>query len=78
MIRSYQKIDRRQTKSISVGGLKIGGKAPISVQSMTNTLTTDITSTSAQINRIAKAGADLVRVSVPDQDSSFALKEICS
>ena len=78
MIRSYQKIDRRQTKSISVGGVKIGGKAPISVQSMTNTLTTDITSTCAQINRIAKAGADLVRVSVPDKDSSYALKEICN
>tara|TARA_B100000686_G_C16696517_1_gene920844 strand:- start:326 stop:1426 length:1101 start_codon:yes stop_codon:yes gene_type:complete len=77
MIRSYQKIDRRQTKTIIVGGVRIGGSAPISVQSMTNTLTSDINSTSEQINRIAKAGADLVRVSVPDINSSQALKEIC-
>ena len=77
MYRLYQKIDRRQSKTINVGNVTIGGDSPISVQSMTNTLTSDIVSTSLQINRIAKAGADLVRVSVPDKDSSFALRKIC-
>ena len=77
MIRSYQNIDRRKSRLINVGTVKIGNSAPISVQTMTNTLTTDIKSTIAQIKRIEKVGADLVRVSVPDKDSSIALKTIC-
>ena len=77
MYRSYQKIDRRKSKVINVGSLKIGGDNLISVQSMTNTITSDISNTVDQIDRITKAGADLVRVSVPDQQSSVALKEIC-
>ena len=77
MHRSYQKIDRRQSKSIHVGSVKIGGGAPISVQTMTNTITSDVSSTLAQIDRVAKVGADIVRVSVPNEESSLALKEIC-
>ena len=77
MWRSYQQIDRRKSRSINVGNVKVGGKAPISVQTMTNTLTSDVKSTVAQIKRVVKTGADIVRVSVPDQDSSYALKDIC-
>lgn len=77
MYRPYQNINRRKSKSIKVGHVKIGDGSPISVQTMTNTLTKDIESTLKQIKRIEKAGADLVRVSVPDQDSSMALKNIC-
>ena len=74
---SYQKIDRRKTRTINVGGLKIGGKAPILVQTMTNTLTSDVSATVSQIKRAVKIGADIVRVSIPDEESSKALKEIC-
>ena len=77
MYRSYQKIDRRKSKIINIGNVKIGGNAPISVQTMTNSLTKNVKETSNQIERVSKLGADLVRVSIPDQDSSFALKEIC-
>ena len=77
MYRSYQKIDRRKSKVIKIGKVAIGGNFPISVQTMTNTCTTDIKSTISQIDRITKAGADLVRVSVPDEDSTLALKIIC-
>ena len=77
MWRSYQQIDRRKSRSINVGNVKVGGKAPISVQTMTNTLTSDVNATVAQIKRVVKTGADIVRVSVPDQDSSYALKDIC-
>ena len=77
MERSYQKIDRRKTRTINVGDLKIGGKNPILVQTMTNTPTVDIKSTIAQIKRVADIGADIVRVSVPDKNSTEALKEIC-
>ncbi len=77
MWRSYQQIDRRKSRSIDVGNVKVGGKAPISVQTMTNTLTSDVNATVAQIKRVVKTGADIVRVSVPDQDSSYALKDIC-
>ena len=77
MQRIYQKIDRRKTRTINVGNLKIGGKSPILVQTMTNTLTSDIKATLDQINRVVKVGADLVRVSVPNEESSKALKEIC-
>ena len=77
MWRSYQQIDRRKSRSINVGNVKVGGEAPISVQTMTNTLTSDVKATVAQIKRVVKTGADIVRVSVPDQDSSYALKDIC-
>ena len=77
MWRSYQQIDRRKSRSINVGNVKVGGKAPISVQTMTNTLTSDVNATVAQIKRVVKTGADIVRVSVPDQESSYALKDIC-
>ena len=75
-IRPFREIKRRKTRVISVGNIKIGGDNPISVQSMTNTLTTDIRATINQINDIAKEGADIVRVSCPDKDSTLALKEI--
>ena len=77
MFRSYQKIDRRQSKVIQIGNVKIGGSAPISVQTMTNTITSDVEATLSQIKRITKVGADIVRVSVPDKESSYALKKIC-
>lgn len=61
--RSYQQIDRRKSRQISVGSVKVGGDAPISVQTMTNTLTTDVAGTIAQIRLAEKAGVDIVRVS---------------
>ena len=70
MLRSYQKINRRKTRVINVGSVLVGGNNPISVQTMTNTLTTDVDSTSKQINRAVRAGVDLVRVSVPDKEST--------
>ena len=75
-IRPFRDIKRKITKEINVGNVKIGGSNPISVQSMTNTLTKDIKKTVSQINQIAEVGADLVRVSCPDEDSTKALKEI--
>ena len=76
MLRPYQKISRRKTRVINVGSVLVGGNNPISVQTMTNTLTTDVESTSKQINRAVSVGVDLVRVSVPDKESTEALKEI--
>ena len=61
-----------------VGSVPVGGDAPILVQTMTNTLTTDVGGTMAQITAAAEAGADIVRVSCPDEDSTRALKEICA
>ncbi len=75
-IRPFRDIKRKKTRTISVGKVKVGGDNPISVQSMTNTLTTDIKATIKQINEIHHEGADLVRVSCPDESSSKALKEI--
>jgi (E)-4-hydroxy-3-methylbut-2-enyl-diphosphate synthase len=75
-IRPFRDIKRKKTKVINVGNVRVGGNNPISVQSMTNTLTTDIKSTINQINSIAEEGADIVRVSCPDKESAFALKEI--
>ena len=75
-IRPFRDIKRKKTKVINVGNVKIGGDNPITVQSMTNTLTTDIKATIKQINEICNEGADLVRVSCPDESSSKALKEI--
>ena len=75
-IRPFRDIKRKKTKVVKVGKVQIGGENPISVQSMTNTLTTDIKATIKQIQEIQSAGADLVRVSCPDESSSKALKEI--
>ena len=75
-IRPFRHINRKKTKVINVGKLKIGGDNPISVQSMTNTLTKDIKATIKQINDIESVGADLVRVSCPDKESTEALKKI--
>jgi (E)-4-hydroxy-3-methylbut-2-enyl-diphosphate synthase len=75
-IRPFKNIKRRKTKVIKVGDVKVGGDNPISVQSMTNTLTTDVKATINQINGIAEEGADIVRVSCPDKESTAALKEI--
>ena len=75
-IRPFRDIKRRKTKVINVGDVKVGGDYPISVQSMTNTLTTDVKATINQINDIAEEGADIVRVSCPDKESTLALKEI--
>jgi (E)-4-hydroxy-3-methylbut-2-enyl-diphosphate synthase len=75
-IRPFREIKRRKTKEISVGHVKVGGENPISVQSMTNTSTKNIKETVNQINKIAEAGADIVRVSCPDEDSTKALKNI--
>ena len=76
-LRPYRDIIKRETKEINVGNVKIGGSNPISVQSMTNTLTTDVSGTIKQIDELANEGADLVRVSCPDEESTKALKEIC-
>ena len=75
-LRPFRDINRKKTRVINVGDVKIGGDNPISVQSMTNTLTTDVKATIKQINYICEEGADLVRVSCPDEGSTFALKEI--
>ncbi|MBF9020393.1 flavodoxin-dependent (E)-4-hydroxy-3-methylbut-2-enyl-diphosphate synthase [Rhodobacterales bacterium HKCCA1058] len=75
-IRPWRNIDRRKSRQIHVGSVPVGGDAPISVQTMTNTPTTDIKATIAQVQACAEAGADIVRVSVPDEASSKALKEI--
>ena len=75
-IRPYRAITRKKTKQIKVGKVFVGGNAPISVQSMTNTLTTDVKKTVNQINSLEEAGADIVRVSCPDADSTKSLKQI--
>ena len=75
-IRPFRDIKRRKTKVVNVGNIKVGGENPISVQSMTNTLTTDTKATIDQIKLIQDKGADIVRVSCPDQPSTKALKEI--
>ena len=75
-IRPWREIQRRKSRQIMVGSVPVGGDAPITVQTMTNTLTTDVAATIAQVNAAAEAGADIVRISVPDEASSAALKEI--
>ena len=74
--RPHRIINRKKTRKITVGNINVGGDSQISVQSMTNTLTTDIKKTINQINSLKEAGADIVRVSCPDEDSTKALKEI--
>jgi len=75
-VRPWRNIERRRSRQIHVGPVAVGGDAPISVQTMTNTLTTDAKATIAQVQAAAEAGADIVRVSVPDEGSSRALREI--
>ena len=75
-IRPFRDIKRKKTKKIKVGKVEIGGGSPITVQSMTNTLTTNVSKTIKQINELTEAGADIVRVSCPDKESSLALKNI--
>ena len=75
-LRPFRNIDRKKTKVINVGDVKIGGDNPISVQSMTNTLTTDVKATVNQINLLEEEGADIVRVSCPDEESTKKLKEM--
>jgi (E)-4-hydroxy-3-methylbut-2-enyl-diphosphate synthase len=75
-LRPYRSIYRRKSRVISVGSVKVGGDNPISVQSMTNTLTTDIQATVAQIQALEAVGADIVRVSCPDKESTDALRHI--
>ena len=74
--KEFRDIKRKKTKEINVGDVKIGGDNPISVQSMTNTLTTNVKETIKQINDCAEEGAELVRVSCPDEESTNSLKEI--
>ncbi|WP_299636975.1 flavodoxin-dependent (E)-4-hydroxy-3-methylbut-2-enyl-diphosphate synthase [uncultured Ruegeria sp.] len=75
-VRPWRDIYRRKSRQIMVGNVPVGGDAPIAVQTMTNTLTTDVAATVAQVQAAAEAGADIVRVSIPDEASSKALKEI--
>mgnify|MGYP001945667083 CR=1 FL=1 len=75
-VRPYRDIDRRKSRQIMVGSVPVGGDAPISVQSMTNTLTSDPRATLNQIHALEEAGADIVRVSCPDEDSTAALPRI--
>ena len=74
--RPYQDIDRRVSRQIHVGRVPVGGGAPVTVQTMTNTLTTDVAATVAQIRRAERAGVDIVRVSCPDEESTAALADI--
>ncbi len=75
-VRPWRNIYRRQSRKIMVGAVEVGGDAPIAVQSMTNTLTTDVAATISQVQALEDAGADIVRISCPDKESSLALKEI--
>ena len=75
-IRPWRTIERRACRKIKVGNIEVGGDAPIAVQSMTNTLTHDVEATVGQVLALQEAGADIVRVSVPDPDSSAALRAI--
>ena len=75
-IRPYRQIERRKSRKIRVGNVFVGGDAPITVQTMTNTKTTDIDATLEQINSSVEAGVDIIRISCPDKESTIALKEI--
>src|SRR3954447_18951457 len=75
-IRAYRDIERRKSRKIHVGLVEIGGDAPISVQTMTNTVTADVRGTIDQIRRAEEVGVDIVRVSCPDEDATKALKHI--
>lgn len=75
-IRPWRRIERRRSRKIRVGSVEVGGDAPIAVQSMTNTLTSDAAATIDQIRSLEEAGADIVRVSCPDEDSTAAFAKI--
>src|SRR6476661_7822525 len=75
-VRPYRDIHRQACRTIHVGKVPVGGDAPITVQSMTNTVTSDVKATVEQVQALERAGADIVRVSCPDQESALALKEI--
>lgn len=75
-IRPYRAINRRKSRQIFVGNVPVGGDAPISVQTMTNTPTVDVQATIRQVNECAQVGAELIRISVPDKESTDALKKI--
>src|SRR5437764_2294268 len=75
-VRPYRDIHRRACRKIHVGKVPVGGDAPITVQSMTNTVTSDVKATVEQVQALERAGADIVRVSCPDQESALALKDI--
>ncbi len=75
-IRPWRRIERRRSRKISVGGVEVGGDAPITVQSMTNTPTADADATIAQVRALEEAGADIVRVSCPDEESTAAFAKI--
>ena len=75
-VRPYRQITRRKSRQIMVGTMPVGGDAPITVQSMTNTLTADAEATIAQVRALEEAGADIIRVSCPDEASTAALKRI--
>ena len=75
-VRPWRNIYRRKSRQINVGSVPVGGDAPISVQTMTNTNTSDVRATLAQVAAAAEAGADIVRVSTPDPASTTALREI--
>ena len=75
-IRPYRQIERRKSRKIKVGNIFVGGDAPITVQTMTNTLTTDVNATLEQINKTVEAGADIIRISCPDKESTLALKKL--
>jgi (E)-4-hydroxy-3-methylbut-2-enyl-diphosphate synthase len=77
-IRPWRDIERRKSRQIMVGSVPVGGDAPISVQTMTNTPTADAGATIDQIRRCEEAGADIVRVSCPDKDSTAALPQSCA
>src|SRR5436190_18839741 len=75
-VRPWRAIDRRTSRKIRVGRVEVGGDAPITVQSMTNTLTADARATIEQVRQLEDAGCDIVRVSCPDEDATPALKAI--
>ena len=75
-IRPYRQIERRKSRKIKVGNIFVGGDSPITVQTMTNTLTTDVNATLEQINKTVEAGADIIRISCPDKESTLALKKL--
>ena len=75
-IRPHRTIQRKKTKKIMVGKVPVGGNSVISVQSMTNTITSNVSETIKQIIDLENAGADIIRVSCPDEESTRALKEI--
>src|SRR6201996_6824727 len=75
-VRPWRAIHRRPSRKIRVGSVEVGGDAPITVQSMTNTVTADANATINQIRELEEAGADIVRVSCPDEDSTKAFKQI--